>query len=269
MSWGFDEQAVSVTGPHGQLIGIFRPSPIPTGPIALIAAGRPYTRFGSHRMFHQLARWLADRGMSSLRIDCGGWGDSPGQSETLERCVDDIVAALNYLGREHPERPLVVIGLNEGAAAAILAVASNELRLDAERIVSIALINPWMRSERIISPLALRSERKPGLFSLEFWARLFRSKPEQVDELVHTQTLADALLSALQVYDKRVLTVLAGDDPNAEDTEDLIGGDPRWRNRLGNNRNLLRVPGADHTFSYPDHWRHVCDWLSSELSEQS
>ncbi len=269
MSWGFDEQAVSVTGPNGQLIGVFRPSPIPTGPIALIAAGRPFTRYGPHRMFHQLARWLADRGISSLRIDCGGWGDSPGQSGILEHSVDDIVAALHYLAREHPERPLVLIGLNEGAAAAILAVASTELQLDAERIADIALINPWVRSERIMTAPALRSEKTPGFFSREFWARLFRRKPEPVDEHSHVQTLSDALLAALQVYDQRVLTVLAGDDPTADDTEDLIGSDPRWRTRLGNSRNLLRVPGADHTFSHPDHWRHVCDWLSSELSRQS
>ncbi|MBW6493743.1 MAG: alpha/beta fold hydrolase [Burkholderiaceae bacterium] len=269
MSWGFDELAVSITGPHGQLIGVIRPSPIPTGPIALIVAGRPHTRYGPHRMFHQLARWLADRGISSLRIDCGGWGDSAGQGDNLEDSVDDIVVALHYLGREHPDRPLVLVGLSEGASAAILAAASTELRLDAKRIAGIALINPWVRSERIISPPALRSEPKPGFLSRKFWARLFRRKPAAVEEHSHARSLSDALLAALQVYDRRVLTVLAGDDPTADDTEDLIGSDPRWRNRLGNSRNLLRIPGADHTFSYPDHWRHVCDWLSSELSEQS
>jgi alpha/beta superfamily hydrolase len=268
MSWGFDEQAISVSAPSGQLIGVFRPSPIPTGPIALIIAGRPHTRYGPHRMFHQLARWLADRGISSLRIDCGGWGDSPGQGDNLEDSVDDIVAALHYLGREHPDRPLVLVGLSEGASAAILAVASTELRLEADRIASIALINPWVRSERIITSPALRSERKPGFFSREFWARVFRRKPPPVDEHGHAQTLSDALLAALQVYEQRVLTVLAGDDPTADDTEDLIGSDPRWHTRLGNGRNLLRVPGADHTFSYPDHWRHVCDWLSSEMSNE-
>lgn len=269
MSWGFDEQAVNITGSNGQLIGVFRPAPIPTGAIALIVAGKPYTRSGPHRMFHQLARWLADRGMSSLRIDAGGWGDSPGQGDNLEECVDDIVAALHYLGREHPARPLALIGLGEGAAAAILGAASSELRLDAGQIASLALINPWVHSERIISPPALRSEPPPRFFSRAFWAQLFRRKPDPVADDVPAQSLSDALLAALQVFDQRVLTVLSGEDPIADDTEDLIGSDPRWRARIESHNNLLRVPGADHTFSYPDHWRHVCDWLSAELSEST
>ena len=269
MSWGFDEQAVSITGPTCQLIGVFRPSPIPTGPVALIVAGRPHTRGGPHRMFYQLARWLADRGISSLRIDCGGGGDSPGQGSSLEEQVADIVAALHHLGREHAGRPLTLIGLGEGAAAAILAAAALELRLDIDRIESIALINPVASPGRRIATPALRSAKKPGFFSRGFWARLFRRAPDPVAVQITSQPLPDALLAALLVYDQRVLTVLAGEDPIADDVDDLILTDPRWRSRLDRHGNLLRVSGANHTFSQPEHWRHVCDWLSTQIAGQA
>ncbi len=281
----FDEQAVRVSGSQGPLIGVFRSSPIPTGPVALIVAGQPQTRYGAHRMFRQLARRLADRGTCSLRLDCAGWGDSPGERGTFEASVPDIVAAMLHLAREHPGRALAIIGLCDGASAAILAAGARGTGEDFQRIAAIALINPWVRSERTQAQAMVRNYYARRVLSPAFWWKLLRGQVAWRQSVAESSrhlgtalgggggtpaeaeaTLPDKLLDALGRFDKRVLTVLSGDDLTAAETEALMRSDSRWYKRLERQEEILRVPGADHTFSDPGHWAQACDWLSDRFS---
>jgi exosortase A-associated hydrolase 2 len=77
----------------------------------------------SHRVFVNLARQLAQRGLACLRFDFMGHGDSDGQSEdcTLQSYFNDIDAAVCELRSIAPTvRSVTLIGLRFGATLAHL-----------------------------------------------------------------------------------------------------------------------------------------------------
>ncbi len=111
-------------GPSGGLFGILcRPSGGDrTGPIVLM----PNTGFGRHvgdgRVFVTLARRLAVMGVSSLRMDLGGFGDSMALAEGepdpyAARNADDVVAAIAALEAAGHAEP-VLVGICSGAYSA-------------------------------------------------------------------------------------------------------------------------------------------------------
>jgi hypothetical protein len=80
------------------------------------------------------------------------------------------------------------------------------------------------------------------------------------------QDLPGAMLAELERYRGRVLTVLSGNDLTAGETESLMKRSRAWRRRLERSGAILRVPGADHTFSQPEHWATVMDWMARQAA---
>lgn len=76
--------------------------------------------------------------------------------------------------------------------------------------------------------------------------------------------LPEQLLAQLSAYRGAVYTVLSGNDLTAAETDALMSRDKRWRKRLDRKGAILRVPGADHTFSDPDHWAAVIRWVAEK-----
>ena len=76
--------------------------------------------------------------------------------------------------------------------------------------------------------------------------------------------LPEQLLAQLAAYRGAVYTVLSGNDLTAAETDALMSRDKRWRKRLDRKGAILRVPGADHTFSDPDHWAAVIRWVGEK-----
>lgn len=74
--------------------------------------------------------------------------------------------------------------------------------------------------------------------------------------------LPSQLLACLSGYRGEVCTVLSGNDLTAAETDALMARDKRWRRRLDRKGALLRVQDADHTFSTPEHWARVIDWVA-------
>lgn len=132
LSGGARESAVRF-GPGNALVGVLC-EPLPgrcaaaaaPGPAVLLTNTGANGRIGNGRMAVRLARRLAAAGVSSLRIDASGIGDSAdlgadGPPDTYHpRLVEDVVAALDLLeSRGHPA--CVVAGLCSGAHAAFQA----------------------------------------------------------------------------------------------------------------------------------------------------
>lgn len=288
----FGERAVEMPGAQGPLVGVLCEPRAAARAAVLIVAGQPQTRVGSHRMFTDLARMLATRGVASLRFDVGGWGDSPGEALPFERSDRDIAVAAARLRADAPANaPLWVFGLCDGASAAALALPA--LRTAGATPDALVLANPWVRSEASLADAMVRTYYAKRLFQREFWARLLTGKVPIAnllrDPLRHllarlrgggsvgssdgsaavaalsgdsAANLPAQLLAQLERYDGRVLTVLSGDDLTAGETESLIARDRRWHERLERDGEILRVPGADHTFSRPAQWAQVADWIA-------
>src|SRR5690606_21765248 len=143
---GFTETVMLARGTQGPLVGILARPRSSAKVAVMIVAGQPQTRIGAHRMFVSLARELAAAGIASLRFDCGGWGDSPGEPLPFEESAGDIAAAAAAFRAElEPDTRLVIFGLCDGASAAILSL--DALREKAIAVDALCLVNPWVRAE--------------------------------------------------------------------------------------------------------------------------
>lgn len=120
-------------GPDGSLIGIVTtPADGPMGPVACLMLNMGANHhIGPRRINVKLARQLATRGISSIRLDLAGLGDSgpaSGSEHFLTQAVYDLQAAMNLIETMLGVRRFIVIGLCSGATNGLsLAVADSRV----------------------------------------------------------------------------------------------------------------------------------------------
>lgn len=139
------ERPVFVDGPNGPLFGVL------TEPLAgrrdltalLLNAG-PQRRVGPNRMWVDTARRWAAQGVSALRMDLGGIGDSDGDPTVLARVtefyqpayVEQARAALEALAEWGLPPRFVTLGLCAGCYWSVQAALTDE------RVVAAIMLNP-------------------------------------------------------------------------------------------------------------------------------
>jgi hypothetical protein len=130
-------------GPDGNLVGVMaRPAAgdaASTRPAVLFLNAGVIHRIGPHRLHVNLARYFAMRGVTSLRIDLSGIGDSrpvPGALSFRQSSVADAKTAMDWLGAETGLRRFVLFGLCSGADNAIATGIVDE------RVVGLVLLDP-------------------------------------------------------------------------------------------------------------------------------
>lgn len=127
-------------GDHGRLQGILtEPANAPAHAcLALVNAGF-VPRFGPNRVYTQLARRLASEGITTLRFDLGGLGDSlPARAGLLrERTQVDIGLAIDALSARFPGTELMLGGLCSGAEDSFRYAAIDE------RVTRVVLVDPF------------------------------------------------------------------------------------------------------------------------------
>ncbi|SEA99154.1 alpha/beta fold hydrolase [Variovorax sp. YR216] len=117
-------------GPDGSLIGIVTtPSEGPMEPVACVLLNMGAThRVGPRRINVKLARRLASHGISTIRMDLAGLGDSraaSGSEHYRTQAVLDMQGAMNLMGTMLGVRRFVVIGLCSGAANGLALAAAD------------------------------------------------------------------------------------------------------------------------------------------------
>jgi pimeloyl-ACP methyl ester carboxylesterase len=186
-------------GEGGRLFGLL------AGPTTGPGAGRPAVVFlntganhqvGPNRMYVGFARALAARGVTALRFDLSGIGDSPAAPGGLDndlysaRSLDDVRRALDFLAaRGHPGA--VLVGLCSGAYTAFHVAAD-------ERVRGLVLINQqtfhWKRGDSLA--IVMRDSVKSSAYYRKAildpatWGRLLRAE-------IHVRHLARALKLAV------------------------------------------------------------------------
>lgn len=144
----------------------------------LLNAG-PQRRTGPNRMWVEIARRWASRGVSTLRLDAAGIGDSDGDPSVLARVtefyrptyVDQTLAALDALGDMGLPQRFVVGGLCSGAYWSAHAALADE------RVSALVMLNPrtlvfdeWRHARR-----RLRQLRERALQAAT-WRKLLRGE---------------------------------------------------------------------------------------------
>ncbi len=131
---------------------------------------------GPHRLHVLLARSLAEEGISTLRFDISGIGDSLIRSDDFpanEAPVQEINSAMKVLEKRGFTR-FVLFGICSGAVQAVKVAAGNS------KVAGIILVNTGAdtgETETEANPQeALQFYLKRSLFNLKAWRNLFTGK---------------------------------------------------------------------------------------------
>lgn len=178
------EQVVQF-GPSQRLVGIWTtpPTVLSDAPACLLMNAGVIHRIGPHRLNVKVARALAGSGISTLRFDLSGVGDSPaalGGTHFGAQAVLDLQAAMDHLEAQLDVRRFVVFGLCSGA------VNGYRLALTDHRVVGAFMFDgfsyPTLRTHVLRRWRRLRSQSLMSL-ARKIPRRLFR-RPGATEEEV-------------------------------------------------------------------------------------
>ncbi len=270
-------------GPDDSLTGILAvpAQHDPASPVILIASTGGNPRFGNSRGTVALARWFAEQGVASLRMDGRGIGDAaPATGEHAmpysKQGDRDVSVGVDFLVARY-SGPIVVLGMCSGAYHAFQAA------LDDKRINGLMLVNlqkfVWT-GEASLSVVQRTTFRTTGFYlrnitNPDVWRRLFRGQ-------VNVAGIAGALasravrqvaaaaepamaavrgessvgmvrrqLAELAQRSVQILYVLSGNDPGLDEISEYFGL-RGWRLRRTRNVMFRTLRDADHTLSA--HW---------------
>ena len=278
------EEVVSFNCDDARLWGILSRPPNGTAasPIAvLVVVGGPQYRVGSHRQFVLLARTLARRGFPTLRFDYRGMGDSEGEVADFKAAGPDLRVALDALSAACPGSRIVVWGLCDAAAAALMFATSDP------RVFGIVAANPWAHSDASLAAARVKHYYAARLLQREFWLKLLRGG---LDLRASLSALLGNLKGASTFYRKKpapsqderfqtrmarglasfrghLLLILSGNDLTAKEFVQYTDLAPEWRGLLTDAKvSRVELADADHTFSrrvWQDRAeQETCAWLS-------
>jgi dienelactone hydrolase len=263
------ETPLRVEQPFGELFGVLA-EPMERshdGLCAVILNAGATRRIGPNRMWVEVARRWAARGVATLRLDVEGIGDADGDGSRLTELaelyvpalVDQTLAALDELERQGVAHRFLCVGLCSGAYWSFHAALRDE------RVAAALMLNPqalsWSAS---LEPI--RTLRKAFLQSSS-WHRLLHGEAS----LAHVGTVAtqapralvgsarrglkrrrarrdgdelDHAFDRLESMDKYLLFAFSGEEPLHYE---LQHEGRLERLQRSPNVELSRVPGHDHT----------------------
>lgn len=244
--------------------------------VVIVVGGAQY-RAGSHRQFVQLARFLAEAGFPALRFDLPGMGDSPGDLPSFENTAPHIAAAIDGFQQCCPAVHRVVLwGLCDGASASLLYVDATR----DPRIVGLALLNPWVRSEVSLARARVKHYYWQRLGEPDFWRKLLRGgvgwgalrKLGQNIQSARDRGSAptgfqDHMARGWLAFGKPILLLRSERDLTAQEFVEHANAGARWqdwatKSELSN----VSIEQADHTCSTPSSRQAVeqetLTWLS-------
>lgn len=133
------ELAVLIDGPVGTLEARYLDQGAQG--IALICHPNP-TQGGSmqNKVVTTLQRTARDAGLSTLRFNYRGVGQSVGQHDMQQGEVDDAEAALSWLREQHPQAPIYLLGFSFGGFVA--ATLAARLAAQALQVQQLYLLAP-------------------------------------------------------------------------------------------------------------------------------
>jgi len=139
------ERPVFLQGPDGPMFGVLSE---PVGErselTAVLLNAGPQRRIGPNRMWVEIARRWAARGVPALRLDCAGIGDSDGDPSVLARVTEfyrptyaeQARAAVQALAQRGLPQRFVLLGLCAGSYWSV------QTALADERVARVIMLNP-------------------------------------------------------------------------------------------------------------------------------
>ena len=190
------QEEALLLGPYQSLAGVFTPATaeieaLASTAVICITAGLLH-HVGPHRLHVLLARALAEKGISTLRFDLSGIGDSltrPDSVPAQEVPVREIHEAITELEKRGFKR-FILFGICSGAVQAVKAAKGNS------KIGGLILVNTGSDDGNTEAnpQLAAQYYLKRSIWNLRAWKNLFTGKVKYRDLFF---TLFSALLHKL------------------------------------------------------------------------
>lgn len=245
-------------------------------------------RVGPNRLYVRLARLLAAQGISSLRFDLSGIGDSPTRTDKVpfeESSVQETRDAMDYLAETRGYNRFLLAGICTGA------VASYHTALADPRVLGALMINAQglldLSDEETRAYLA---NRKAGqhyvgraIYSYRSWVRLvsgradylelfrvirskiFRPRVESLGRAPYAVKVQQGL-KALVDRGTQMFLLYSGGDPGIDELN-IVLGDGRDAFCAQRNVTMRIVDNADHMFTaigkQQEFLQLAGDWLQS------
>lgn len=262
-------ESVLLLGPRKALVGIAT-QPRATGASAastwavILNAGIIH-RVGPNRLHVDLARAAAELGISAIRVDLSGIGDSDPRTDglaPLEAALADIREVLDTIAaRSAKPTRFVLIGLCSGANHAIITAASDE------RVLGVALMDPLIPHTaryyfnhfvgRLLRAQSWRNSLRADHRLWRLLGRFLRGKDSQQSRDPGAPDAATIQRFLADVYGRafrrgvRILAVFTGDlEAQHNYREQIVDALPEVP--FGDGLELHYFERADHTFSRAD-----------------
>ena len=266
-------------GPDASLLGILNQSEDCVRPdfaLLMFNAG-VLSRIGPHRMNVKLARALGTSGVTSLRFDLSGQGDSRSSehgADARASAVNDIVAAMNHLQEQFGIVRFALFGICSGAVQAFSAALADQ------RIVGLMMFDGywyrsrWSRAVRHWKRLRSLSARQIASKVWGFPRRVFAPAPAATPQLFDAQLLPpnppreEFIRSMQTLVDRRVVTHFVYSGTVIE----FYSYAAQFRHAFGRERFFSAVrcdfcPDVDHTFASLESQQRmiglVLDWIDT------
>lgn len=251
---------------------------------AILLQGWGGTRCGPQRILVETSRQLAAKGITCLRFDFRGRGDSQGEptTVTLDGMIADVMAAVQWLRDHQGAQRFTFLGLCSGANVSI--GAASLMPDDTDAVITWSLL-PFM--EHKAEAHGEKSKAKPTLlgyyirklFSFDAWRKLISGQAnvggamqtltqdkEGKGEEQERKTSSRDILKDFARFRGRCFLVFGTRDPEAEDSCTFFEG---WLKGHGVKHELRWIKGAPHNF-YTAEWTKevvgmTVEWLANGM----
>lgn len=277
------KETVCQFGSDCGLVGILTQPSISTqfnGPVVVLLSAGLLHRAGPFRLYVSLARALAKVGVSSLRFDLSGIGDSDVSQLTAsieERTLADISTAYDYLQDRHGIDRFVVGGLCSGADDAFRTCTHDERVVGSFQLDGMGYRTKWFykrllldhylprlasaeKWKKLIGRFSLTKHEKKPVISIGGEGDLNRSMPS-------LQQARDGLAKMEANGQKTLLIYTGGVSSYYNYSGQIFDSIPEAKYYKGISEHYL--PKNDHTHMLKrdrdDVVAVVCDWMSSSF----
>jgi hypothetical protein len=171
------EEFIHIESSGETLLGVWsEPDSRPRLPASVITLhGWGGYRVGPHRFMVKLCRALAHAGVSSLRFDFRGRGDSTGGEKlaTLDTMIDDACRAVEFARRRAPQNAVTLWGLCSGGNVAIGAATLKDEVRNLVLLSTLPFVPDKKSAERVARAQAQAGNYFRKLFRPATWKKLF------------------------------------------------------------------------------------------------
>lgn len=282
------ETAFSFVCAGEQLLGFIHPGTEPSNiGLLVIVPGGPQYRGGVGRQLVRLGRRLAEEGLSVMRFDHRGLGDSSGEFLGFRAIREDIASAIAEFKTRMPGLKRIILWGGCDAASAALIHAHHF-----PEVVAVIAGNPFVgASDVTVKEASGHFARR--LLDASFWIKLVKFRYNPIDygkalwrkivsatrthadnEIRHKKaSLAEELLHGLRAFDGEILFLMGDRFVASNAFDELVASTPEWRAVFRKPHfQRIQIAGGDQVFStqsaQDQMFTLASDWLSRTFPVQ-